>query len=153
MCQFRCTDQNAETAVLEEGRAVIDQRRQRIANALRHDDETHGRDIAMPERTCGLHLAGIDRTNAGAQILAEICSLTKTETDNGEDRFGIMARKPAGQSARQQREHAEIPQHQLHQRRHVAVIGHIGRHQRITEAERRQADGKQHDGERHGKQP
>ena len=135
MCKLRCTNQNAETAVLEQRGAVIDQRWQCIANALRHDDETHRRDIAVTKRACRFHLAGIDGTHARAQILAEIGRLTETKADNGEDRFRIVAGQPVPQSAWQQREDTEIPKHELHECRNVAVIGNIGRHKRIAEPE------------------
>jgi hypothetical protein len=64
-----------------------------------------------------------------------------------------MGGQPVGNTGRQDRVDAEVPEHELHQRRHVAVIGHISGHDRIADAARREPDGQQHHCEAHRKKP
>ncbi|MNE10703.1 hypothetical protein D3C80_1034240 [compost metagenome] len=153
MGQFRSTDDDGKAAVLEKRNTVIDQRRQRVAHALRHDHEAHGRGVPVTECLGGLHLAGTDRAQAGAKVFAEIGSLTQAEADHRKDGFGIVVRQPVRQALRHQCENAKIPEHQLHKCRHITMVGHIGSNDRLTDAQWRHAQRKQKDGQRHRQRP
>ncbi len=111
MGQLRRPDYQCEAAVLEQRDAVIDERWQRVTHTLRHDNEAHGREITMAECLGRFHLSWIDRTQTGAQILAEIGRLAEPETHYGKDRLGIMIDQPTGKTGRQKREDTKIPEH------------------------------------------
>ena len=108
----------------------------RVAHRLRHQHVAHRADVAVAERARGLGLAGRDRAQAGAQILAEIGGLAEAQRDDGEDRLAVVIVEPVLQRVGQQAGDAEVPEHQLHERRHVAVIGDIGRDRPIGDAAR-----------------
>ncbi|MNW14792.1 hypothetical protein D3C71_2131220 [compost metagenome] len=64
MGQFGSADNEGEAAVLEQGDTVIDERRQGIAHALRHDDEAHRGKITVAQCLGRFHLSRADGAQA-----------------------------------------------------------------------------------------
>ena len=147
MGQLGHADGHRQAAVLEQRHAVVDQRRHRIAHRLRHQHVAHRADVAVAQRARRLGLPGRDRTQAGAHVLAEVGGLAQAQRDDREHRLGVVLGQPALQRVGQQAEDAEVPEHQLHQRRHVAVVGDVGRDRALGDAAGRQAHHQQHDGQ------
>src|SRR6516164_3859742 len=107
----------------------------------------------MSQRSRRVGLAWWNGSEAGAQILAEIGGLAQAEPNNREGRFRIVLAEPVLGDARKQARYAEIPEYQLHQRRHVAMIGDIGSNRALADAARCQADHQKDDGQAHGEKP
>ncbi|MCY1244692.1 hypothetical protein D9M72_577830 [compost metagenome] len=64
-----------------------------------------------------------------------------------------MRREPVSQPGGQDGVDAEVPEHELHERRHISVIGHVSCDHRIADAAGRKTDGEQDDRKCHRQGP
>lgn len=132
---------------------MVDERRQRVAERLGHEHVAHRSEVAVAEGTGSLALAQRDRAKTGAQVLAEICSLAESERDDGENRLASMVVEPVLHRVGQQARDAEVPEHQLHERRDIAMIGNIRRDRPLGNAEGHEPDDEQPDAKAHRQAP
>jgi hypothetical protein len=146
---------HGEAGVLEQLHGVVHQRGQRDARACGSTTRREACRYDRPMRTRSLQLRLRNRPRMPARSPSDTyAAMHRPDGDECEQELAVVRVEPLLHGVRQQRRHAEIPEKDLHQHRHVLVVldvaGHARRAPRLL---LRHAHHGEHGAHHHGKHP
>ena len=122
--QFCRADRHRKTRVLEQQDCVIDHRWNCIAQRLRKHDETH--DVQEVQTQCSRRfvLTVGNRTQSAADIFGEIGRAAQADRHDRKNELTVVVVQHGLHRFRQDVRNAEVPEQDLDQHRHIAMVGH-----------------------------